>query len=61
MGLNAREARKVRAQGGNHPFFPALTAAICEVDPLMPYAYTEDQLVEQSAIELFRELSWQTI
>jgi hypothetical protein len=25
----------------------------------MPHAYTEDQLVEQPAIELFAELGWQ--
>ena len=27
----------------------------------MPYAYTEDQLVEQPAIRLFAELGWQTV
>ena len=27
----------------------------------MPHAYTEDQLVEQPAIELFAELGWQTL
>lgn len=27
----------------------------------MPYAYTEDQLVEQPAIALFAELGWQTV
>jgi len=27
----------------------------------MPYAYTEDQLVEQPAIGLFAELGWQTV
>src|SRR5258706_2646459 len=27
----------------------------------MPHAYTEDQLVEQPAIELFRELDWATV
>jgi type I restriction enzyme R subunit len=27
----------------------------------MPHAYTEDQLVEQPAIGLFAELSWQTV
>ena len=27
----------------------------------MPQAYTEDQLVEQSAIGLFAELGWQTV
>ena len=26
----------------------------------MPHAYTEDQLVEQPAIGLFAEFSWQT-
>jgi hypothetical protein len=26
----------------------------------MPHAYTEDQLVEQSAIGLFAEFGWQT-
>ena len=27
----------------------------------MPHAYTEDQLVEQPAIELFAALGWQTV
>ena len=27
----------------------------------MPYAYTEDQLVEQPAIGLFAELGWSTV
>jgi hypothetical protein len=27
----------------------------------MPHAYTEDQLVEQPAIGLFAELSWQAV
>ena len=27
----------------------------------MPHAYTEDQLVEQPAIELFAALGWETV
>ena len=27
---------------------------------MMPHAYTEDQLVEQPAIQLFAELGWET-
>jgi hypothetical protein len=27
----------------------------------MPHAYTEEQLVEQPAIGLFRELGWQMV